>query len=133
MKMSWVSLIYFIIICFTTPSFGQTKSTPKKEPTPLQTLINVVTWEGSITKYGWYLAIDRDDPKYKPKSNTGAMVDFSAWLKNKPEHDDSIPGTIKEHKLALKYEGHIKILRVPRIRLHFVKRLRKYQGLGFIC
>ena len=25
------------------------------------------------------------------------------------------------------------ILRVPRIRLHFVKRLRKYQGLAFIC
>jgi len=27
----------------------------------------------------------------------------------------------------------VKFLRVPRIRLHFVKRLRKYQGLGFIC
>ncbi len=27
----------------------------------------------------------------------------------------------------------LKNLRVPRIRPHFVKRLRKYQGLGIIC
>jgi len=47
-------------------------------------------------------------------------------------------GDTKDEKLRRKFRRLIKTfkvlnLRVPTIRRHFVKLLRKYQGLGFIC
>ncbi|MDD1778224.1 MAG: hypothetical protein LUQ65_08655, partial [Candidatus Helarchaeota archaeon] len=58
----------------------------------------------SVARLHWDLS---KDPGHKPKSNTGAMIDFSKWLQEKPSLDEKF---IKEHTLALKYENNIRML-----------------------